>query len=247
MQRTDHLAALALAALFALTACSPSTDAPEQSGGTTTPATSSSTRPTGDAGSGSSSSDDLAAVLGTVTEADGTALQIIPTDQIAQSMDQARRFLDNVSITPEECQVFVTNSLEVPEGAGFATGVSSAKGDAVQTIVSLSSSSDTAFTQDRIDASIAASEKCSSFVVEAQGVAIDQTVGTVDAVTAADETFGSVTLQSSSDGARQETMTIIGTRGDIAVTAVRTAGEALPEGTQDDLQGLIDATLAAVG
>jgi hypothetical protein len=247
MQRTNQLAALSLAALFALTSCSsPSGDAPEPSDGTTTTAASSAPG-TGEAGSGSYSSEDLATMLGTVTEADGAALQIIPTDQIEESMEQARQFLDGVSITPEECAVFVSNSLEVPEGAGYATGVSSASGDAVQTIVSLSSSSDTDFTQDRIDASAGALDACSSFTLEAQGVAIDQTVGTVDAVTAADQTFGSVTLQSSSDGARQETMTIIGTRGDVAVTAVRTAGETLPAGTQDELQDLVDATLAAIG
>ena len=68
---------------------------------------------------------------------------------------------------------------------------------------------------------------------------------TVDAVTAAETTIGTVTVQSSSDGARQQTMSVVGIRGDLAVTAVRTAQDTLPEGTQDELQDLIDETLAA--
>lgn len=191
------------------------------------------------------SSEDLATALGSVTQADGEPLQVIPTEQLEQSMDQARRFLAGVTITPEECEVFASNSLEAPQGAGVATGVASSSEDAVQTILSVASSSDIGFTEGRLESSATALDACSSFTVEAQGVAINQTVQTVDAATNAEETFGSLTLQSSSDGARQETMTIVGIRGDLAVTAVRTAQNTLPEGTQDELQHLVDKTLAA--
>jgi hypothetical protein len=76
-------------------------------------------------------------------------------------------------------------------------------------------------------------------------VAIEQTVEAVDATTAAETTFGTVTVQSSSDGAEQQTMSLVGTRGGLAVTAVRTAQDVLPEGTQGELQALVDQTLAA--
>lgn len=260
MPRLAPLVGLSLATLLALTACSsPSEDSPEASSeaassseaspGPSAAPPSDGQPPTapGDAGSGGAgtySSEELAAILGEVTQADGQALQVIPAAQLDQGMDRAREFLESVVITPAECSVFVSNSLEAPDGAGFAAGVSGSNGDAVQTVLSVSSSSDTAFTQHRLDAAAAAMDACASFSVEAQGVVLEQTVQTVDAATDADETFGNLTLQSSADGARQETMTIIGTRGDLAVTAVRTARDTLPAGTQDELQDLVDETLA---
>lgn len=271
MPRSASLTGLSLAALIALTACSPSTDAdgtPASAPATASsaptasaqPSTQPSTQPSGDASTGASddasaaaaegtgtySSVELSAILGAVPQADGTPLQIIPTAQIEQSMDQARRFLEGVTVTPEECAIFVSNSLEAPEGAGVATGVSSADGDAVQTIVSVASAQEIASSGEEEAARTAeALESCTSISIEAQGVSIDQSVEALDATTAADRTVGTLALQTSADGAKQQTMTLVGTRGDLAVTAVRTAQDTLPEGTQEDLQGLIDSTLSA--
>ncbi len=261
MPRTT-LAGLCLAVLLALTACSASepdqgtgpdaggTTSPASGGtdgGTTSPAsgaTDGATSPADGPDGGTHSSADLAAILGTLSEAGGAPLQVIPADQIDQSMAQARQFLESVTITPEACAVFVSNSLEAPEGAAYSTAVSTVNGDAVQTIVSASSSADAAQAASRTDAAAAALESCASFSLEAQGVAIEQTVEAVEAETAAEETFGTVTVQSSSDGAKQQTMSVVGTRGDLAVTAVRTARNVLPEGTQDELEALVDQTLA---
>ncbi|MHA7208408.1 hypothetical protein [Arthrobacter sp. MDT1-65] len=256
MPRTTTSAGLALAALLAglgLAACS--APAPEPSGaspdtgGTTAPA---SGPASGDGTSGPAPADggvyssaELAAILGTLTEAGGAPLQVLPADQIDRSMAQARQFLENVTITPEECRIFVSDSLEAPEGASYSTAVSSVDGDAVQTIVSASSSAEASDARTRTDAASAALGPCASFSLDAQGVAIDQTVQAVEAATEAETTFGTVTTQTSSDGAEQETMTVVGTRGDLAVTAVRTARDALPEGTQEELQQLVDSTLAA--
>lgn len=254
MPRTSSLAGLSFAALVALAGCSsPVSEVKEASAPATSaeateeasvPATSAT--PSAEAETGTYSSAELADILGGISEADGVALQVIPGEQFEQSMDQARQFLESVAATPEQCKIFVANSLEVPEGAGHATGVSSTNGDAVQTIVSASSSADPAYTQQRIDASDAALSSCSSFSLDARGEVIEQTVEAVDAVTEAETTYGSLTTQSTSDGSKQETMTVIGARGDLAVTAIRTA-QALPEGTQEDLQDLIDETLAAAG
>lgn len=251
MPRTS-LAGPCLAVLLALTACSPSAPdqgAPADAGGTTSPATGPSGTP-GPAPSdrtdaGTFSPADLAGILGTLSEADGAPLQVIPADRIDQSMAEARRFLESVTITPEECAVFVSNSLEAPEGAAYSTAVSTVNGDAVQTVVTASSSADAAQAASRTEAAAAALGSCSSFSLEAQGVAIEQTVEAVDATTAAETTFGTVTVQSSSDGAKQQTMSLVGTRGGLAVTAVRTAQDALPAGTQAELQALVDQTFAA--
>lgn len=252
MPRISSLAGLSLAALLALAGCSsPAPEAEEASVAAASaapteaaspPATSA--PPSAEAETGTYSSAELADILGGISETDGVALQIIPGEQFEQSMDQARQFLESVAVTPEECKFFVANNLEVPEGAGHATGVSSTNGDAVQTIVSASSSADTAYTQQRIEASDAALSSCSSFSLDARGEAIEQTVQTVDAATDAETTYGTLTTQSTSDDSKQETMTVIGARGDLAVTAVRTA-PALPPGTQEDLQALINETLAA--
>lgn len=260
MPRLAPLVGLSLTVLLTLTACSSSpgdspdaapeaTSASEVSPGVqgASPSAAQQSRTPGAAtsgGAGTYSGEELAAILGEVAQADGQALQVIPAAQLEQGMDRARGFLESVVITPGECSVFVSNSLEAPDGAGFAAGVSPSEGDAVQTVVSMSSSPDTAFTQDRLDAAATALDACASFRVETQGVGLDQTVQAVDAATDADGTFGNLTLQSSAEGARQETMTIIGTRGDLAVTAVRTARDALPDGTQDELQDLIDEALA---
>lgn len=251
MPRSLPLASIPLATLLALVGCS----APEpEPTGSTAPSSESSTDestpeslPSASAGSGTYSSAELTGFLETVTDADGAALRVIPTAQIEQSMEQAQQFLDAVVTTPEECEVFVSNSLDVPDGAGYATGVSGVDGDAIQTIVSVYSSSDSTFSEERREASADAQATCSSFTVDARGVEIEQTVETLDAVTGAEETDGVVTRQSSSDGATQETMTIVATSGELAVTAVRTAPGEVPEGTQEQLQELIDATFVAVG
>lgn len=259
MPRTTTSAGLALAALLAglgLAACS--APAPEPSGsppgtgGTTAPASGPATvdgaSGPAPADGGAYSSAELAAILGTLTEAGGSPLQVVPAEEIDRSMAQARQFLENVTVTPEECRIFVSNSLEAPEGASYSTAVSSVDGDAVQTIVSASSSASSSAEADartRTDAASAALGPCASFSLDAQGVAIEQTVQAVEAATEAETTFGTVTRQTSSDGAGQETMTVVGTRGDLAVTAVRTARDALPEGTQDELEQLVDSTFAA--
>jgi hypothetical protein len=255
MPRCAPLMGLALAALLTVTACSSSPDTEEASAPSEAPASSEAPAPSeAPAGSapdtpetGTYSSEALATALEGITQADGSTLQMIPTAQVRQSMDQARQFLDAVTVAPEECTVFVSNSLDAPEGAGIATGVSSSNGDAIQTIVSAASSSETGFSEEQAAASEEALQACSSFTVQAQGLEIEQTVETVDAVTAADGTVGTTTVQSSSDGGKQQTITITGTRGDLAVTAVRTARNALPEGTQGELEDLIDAVLAATG
>ncbi|WP_104181272.1 hypothetical protein [Arthrobacter sp. B0490] len=254
MPRTTTPAGLGLAALLAalgLAACSaPAPEPPESAdtGRTTAPASG----PASDDGAsgpasadGTYSSAELAGILGTLTEAGGAPLQVIPADQIDRSMAQARQFLESVTITPEECRIFVSNSLAAPEGAGYSTAVSSVDGDAVQTIVSASSSADASDARTRTDAASAALGPCASFSLDAQGVAIEQTVQGVEAATDAETTFGTVTTQTSSDGAEQETMTVVGTRGGLAVTALRTARDTLPEGTQDELQLLVDRTFAA--
>ncbi|WP_298254456.1 hypothetical protein [uncultured Arthrobacter sp.] len=254
------LTGLALAALLALSACSSGTE-DEPTGDTTAEATASasataaSTAEAGDTtaettaapGAGSYSSEELTTILGTVELPDGSALQVLPTEQLDQSMELAREFLDSVEIMPEECGVFVANTLEAPEGAGYATGVAMSDGDAVQTVVSLASSTDTAFAEDRIEASDDALGACSTFSVETQGLTVDQEVERLEAETEADRTFGTLTHQSSADAGEQETMTVVGLRGDLAVTALRTAQGSVPEGSQEELQELIDATLAAAG
>ena len=241
MPRSSTLAGLALAALLALTGCS-SAD-PEAA---ETPSSPAPDAADGAGGAGTYSSEQLAEHLRTVTDTDGAPLRVIPAAQIGQSMEQAQKFLDAVTITPEACAVFVSNSFDVPDGAGYATGVSGADGDAIQTIVSVSSSADTAFVQDRLAAAEEALEQCASFTVEAQGVEISQTVEPLDTTTGADGTNGTVTSQSSPDGAVQQTMTFTGNSGDLSVTAVRTAPNRVPEGTQAQLQDLVDATFAAV-
>ena len=238
MPRSSTLAGFARTALLALTGCSSA--GPEAA---ETPSSPASEAPDG---AGTYSSDQLAGFLETVTDADGAPLRVIPAAQIEQSMEQAQQFLDAVTITPETCAVFVSNSFEVPDGAGYATGVSGVDGDAIQTIVSVSSSSDATFVQDRLAAAEEAVEPCASFAVEAQGVEISQTVEPLEATTGADETNGTVTSQTSSDGAVQQTMTVSGSSGDLLVTAVRTAPDQVPEGTQTQLQDLVDATFAAV-
>lgn len=258
------LTGLALAALLALSACSSGTE-DEPAGDTTAEATASAsatatstatstaeagdttaeTTAASDAGAGSYSSEELTTILGTVELPDGSALQVLPTEQLDQSMELAREFLDSVEIMPEECGVFVANTLEAPEGAGYATGVAMSDGDAVQTVVSLASSTDTAFAEDRIEASDDALDACSTFSVETQGLTVDQEVERLEAETEADRTFGTLTHQSSADAGEQETMTVVGLRGDLAVTALRTAQGSVPEGSQEELQELIDATLAA--
>lgn len=266
MPRFAPITGLSLAALVVLTACSTSTDAGEAtasapaSASSAEPSTGVSTDASGSAsgsasdgaspdaaeGSGTYSSDDLSAILASVTQADGSTLQMLPTAQIEQSMEQARQFLAGVTVSPEECAVFVSNSLEAPEGAGVATGVSSADGDAVQTILSAASAAEIASAGEEEAAETAeALESCSSMSVEASGVSIDQTVEAVEATTDADRTAGTLAVQTTPDGATRQTMTIVGTRGDLAVTAVRTAKDTLPEGTQEELQGLVDSTLAA--
>jgi hypothetical protein len=239
MPRSLPLAGIGLAALLGLTGCS--TASPGTREASSSPSEAAATH----------SSEELAELLGTVTDADGAPLRVIPAAQIEQSMEQAQQFLDaitvTVTVTPEACRVFVSNSLDVPDGAGYATGVSGTDGDAIQTILSVSSSADTAFAQDRLTAAEEALEPCESFTVEAQGIGISQSVEPLDASTDADRTAGTVTRQQSPDGAVQQTMTVTGNSGSLTVTAVRTAPNEVPEGTQAQLQDLVDAIFATVG
>ncbi|THJ68578.1 hypothetical protein E8P82_01310 [Arthrobacter echini] len=269
MPRSTPLVGLALAVLLALSACSSSGDdtstEPAPAGASTAPAAdaansepaadatsaspatdtaSATAAPTQGDGAGTYSSAELTAILETVQLPEGSAVQVLPTDELEQSMGLAREFLSSVEITPEECNVFVENSLESPEGAGYAAGVVDADGDAIQTIISVASSSDKAFTEDRIQASSDALDACSSFSIEAQGITIDQEVQRLETTTEADRSFGTLTSQSV-EGAQQQTMTVLGVSGDLAVTAVRTGLGSVPEGSQGELEDLIDATLAA--
>lgn len=227
MPRPLTVAGLALAALLALTACS--TPAEEAHASQTY------------------SSEELSGFLGEVTDADGEGLRVIPTADLAEGMAQSKAFLEGVTITPEECSVYVSNSFDVPEDAGYATGVSGAEGDAVQTLVSVASSDDTAFTEERFSAITEALDACATFTLTTQGFEVTQTVESLEAGTDAQETYGTVTRQTSVNGGEQQTMTVIGSSGYLSVTAVRTATGEVPEGTQGQLEELVDSTLAAVG
>lgn len=186
---------------------------------------------------------DLSSLLGTLKDAQGRALTVIPAAQIDQGIIKAKEVLKNAVFTPPECSVFSDSNSQVPEDSTYAAGttVSAAeKTSIVVTAIALKSANELT---DQLEASKEAVAACGSFTVELSGQKITTEVQEIDAKTSGDQSFAALAKQSLASGEAQTTLTMTGIKGNLAATAVK-AGPAVTAQDAPELAQLIDTMLA---
>lgn len=264
MSRVLSLSALAAGALLALTACgggeeeaAPATSSAAAEAATASPEASSSpsssssssssseaatAAPSGPAGSGS---EELTAVLETISAPDGTPLTVVPADQLGSVMQQGLQALEGVTVTPAECDVLLDSALQTPEGAQYAVGIAispDAASSTSVTIVELDGAEDLVRSQQEDAEALAAS--CSTYQLELMGQTFSAESAQVETVNEGAVSRGATGTVTLPTGQKQNTTTVSAARGSISVTAASQATDA-PSADVAVLEDLVDQVLAA--
>jgi hypothetical protein len=252
MSRFLSVSALAACALLGLTACSggeeeaapaPSSAAAPSSSASSAPdsapSASSSAAPTG------SGSEELTAVLETVSAPDGTPLTVVPADQLDSVMQQGLQALEGVTVTPAECDALLDNAMNTPEGAKYAVGIALAP-DGLSTtsvtIVELDGAEDEVRTRQAEAQALA--ETCSTYRIEAQGQTVTAESAQVETVNDGAVSQGATGVITLPTGQKQNTTTVSAARGSISVTAMSQTVDS-PSAEVSVLEDLVDQVLAA--
>jgi hypothetical protein len=233
-------AALALTAVIALTGCGGA--APDTSSTPPGAATSSAPTPTAKA----YSNEDLTAIVGSLKDAQGQALTVVPAAQIDQGMIAAREMLKTAVITPKACGVLADNNSQVPEGSTYAAGASLAAKAKTATVVTVFAVKDPAVMAEQFDKSDGAVANCSAFTIELEGQKITSEMKPLEAAVEADRSQSALIIQTLPTGQKQAMVTVTGVKGTLAASAVKTgAVNAVTGASAPELAQLVNAALAA--
>ncbi|KNC19486.1 hypothetical protein AC792_06495 [Arthrobacter sp. RIT-PI-e] len=257
MSRSSSLSVLAFGTFLLLTACSggdePATDAESAPASASAEASAEASTESGstpsaeaEAGTGTYTDEELAALLTSITAPDGSALTVVPASQLDPLMDQGMQALDGVAVTPAECDVFNETSLAPPEGATYAVGVAlSADGapETTVTVVSVEGAEDLMRTQ--AEESTELLETCSSYEMEVEGVTLTAQTELIDTTTEGNESQGARSTITLPTGETLRTTTISAASGDFTVTAMNQQAGAEGASVDGELEQLVNDVLAA--
>ncbi|GAB3526438.1 hypothetical protein GCM10027402_25130 [Arthrobacter monumenti] len=173
----------------------------------------------------------------------GQDLTVVPADQLDQALAVTENLLAKATITPEACSVFATESTQVPAGSSYAAGASQSAQQKTLTTITLIAVQDPQVLAEELQQSEQAVDQCSSFTTKVDGQTIKSTIEPMDVQTDGENSFGSVVTQTLPNGKSQTLMSVAGTEGVLAATAVK-IGTDLPAGTESELVQLVNDALA---
>lgn len=217
--------ACGLAVILVLGGCSaePAGEEPEGQG-QGTPTSVSTAEGTAPAGGGAQlSAEQLEAVLVAINEAESLNAQVVPGAELDASQEEGVREAADITVTPEECNVYAVSSLEsLPGDASRASMTFAGESSLQPDTISLLSLRTEEAAMARLQASRSQLDGCSEFTMEVSDQVIMATVEELPVETAAEEELALRTT-ATAPGTVQESLTVTGvvasTTVDILVAA----------------------------
>lgn len=196
------------------------------------------------AGDRTFTAEELTALVAAQTDAQGQPLIVVPAAELERAAALVQELLAGATISPEECSVFATESTQLPEGSTQAAGFSPSLADNTLTTLTLFAVQDTATMQEQLETARDAADACSEFTVEAMGQTLTSELEELEVQTAGDESFGTLVTQTLGTGESQQIMSVTGTDGTLAATAIKVGMTVAPE-AEAELTQLVNNALAA--
>ena len=184
------------------------------------------------------SEDELRDLISGMTDEDGNELKLYSKEQVDQGGNIANLLLSTATVDPEDCKDIATAGLlDTVESGEIAVALS--EGDQPRTL-SAQSGSEGPDAVEVLDDISGKMDQCSTFSVEALGQTYEVTSEEVQADTAAEKTFA--TLSSRSGENQQKLMQVSAADGRLLVVATK-SGADLGDADQKELEDLINEVL----
>jgi hypothetical protein len=200
--------------------------------------------PPPEAGNQPFTTEELTALVASLTDAQGQPLIVVPAADLDRGAALIRELLAAATITPEECGVFATEGMQLPEGSTHAAGISPSLADNNLTTLTLFAVQDRKTMEEELDRARDAADECADFTVEMLGQTLSSRMEPLEVQTIGEESVGSLITQTFETGETQQIMTVTGTDGALAATAV-TLGMSIAPEAQAELTELVNDALAA--
>ena len=189
--------------------------------------------------------EELAAIVGQVRDAADRRLSVLPSGDIASTLEQTKAMLASIDVTPAECkELAAASTVPSVDGAAMAIGMSTDTGTGAVTALSLVAGLDQSFLA-KVTDSPEQLAKCSSMTMTASGTEITVTVKSMPGVSSVPGTVAYRTDSALPDGRTQSTVTAQAVQQGVVLTSVATGGGSEADAVQR-AGALLDAAAALI-
>ncbi|MGN8131229.1 hypothetical protein [Paenarthrobacter sp. 22069] len=212
---------------------------------TTTPVPTPTATPTPTPTAKAYTAEELAAIVGQVRDAADRRLSVLPTGDIASTLEQTKSMLASIDVKPAECkELAAASTVPSVDGAAMAVGMSTDNGTGAVTALSLVAGLDQSFLA-KVTDSPEQLAKCPSMTMTASGMEIAVTVQAVPGVSSVPGAVAYRTDSTLPDGRTQSTLTAQAVRQGVVLTSVASGGESEADAVRR-AGALMDAAAALI-
>lgn len=212
---------------------------------TTTPVPTPTATPTPTPTAKAYTAEELAAIVGQVRDAADRRLSVLPTGDIASTLEQTKSMLASIDVKPAECkELAAASTVPSVDGAAMAVGMSTDNGTGAVTALSLVAGLDQSFLA-KVTDSPEQLAKCPSMTMTASGMEIAVTVQAVPGVSSVPGAVAYRTDSTLPDGRTQSTVTAQAVRQGVVLTSVASGGESEADAVRR-AGALMDAAAALI-
>ncbi|MDJ0459615.1 hypothetical protein PUN71_020600 [Arthrobacter sp. NQ7] len=189
--------------------------------------------------------EELAAIVGQVRDAADRRLSVLPSGDIATTLEQTKAMLASIDVKPAECkELAAASTVPSVDGAAMAVGMSTDTGTGAATALSLVAGLDQSFLA-KVTDSPQQLAKCPSMTMTASGMEIAVTVKAVPGVSSVPGAVAYRTDSTLPDGRTQSTVTAQAVRQGVVLTSVASGGASEADAVQR-AGALMDAAAALI-
>ena len=189
--------------------------------------------------------EELAAIVAQVRDAADRRLSVLPTGDIATTLEQTKAMLASIDVKPAECkELAAASTVPSVDGAAMAIGMSTDAGTGAVTALSLVAGLDQSFLAKVADSSEQLA-KCSSMTMTASGMNVTVTVKAVPGVSSVPGAVAYRTDSALPDGRTQSTVTAQVVHQGVVLTSVASGGASEADAV-NRAGALLDAAAALV-
>lgn len=171
------------------------------------------------------SQDELAALVGQLTDAEGRALSVMPATDLAASLKQTKAAMQEMTVEPAECrEQALAGVAPSADGAAIAVGTSVDAASGASTAVSMASGLDEAFLA-KVPAMMDQLRNCATMSITAGAVQLSTNVTLLEGIGALPSAVGYRTDTTISDGRQQSMITVQAVQHGVLLSVVASGGE----------------------
>ena len=175
---------------------------------------------------------ELAAIVGQVRDAADRRLSVLPSADIATTLEQTKALLASIDVKPAECkELAAATTVPSVDGAALAVGMSTDAATGAVTALSLVSGLDQSFLT-RLKGQQDQLAKCSSMTMTASGMEVAVTVTALEGVGSRPGTFAYRTDTALPNGQKQSTVTAQVVQQGVVLTSVASGGASEADAVQ---------------